>query len=258
MPVVAQLILEGAPGVGKSTLAGHLYHWLKSKFRNEVVVLVNGREPKGGIDSIQGSSHLRVIYGPGKEENYHQATVVGFSMAVRESLLWSRWVEADIPVVNICERTSGSAAGVWLSIQRKNMRGTEEQRSNYYDSEWSTMLPVQEKMYRDYRSIYESSYADVKHIVVNVTKKKEQAWDALQNRGREGEAGYITSEVFDYMIAAHDIFFNGGDSSQGIMNIRDVYDKAREFVDLDTTDVALKDMRALAITLGKKVVDLMS
>lgn len=207
-------VFEGIPGVGKSTITTEAARELKRRLGDEYIIFLNFAPLEGdAVETVlatntkgskRGMDFIRMVYDPEiKAENLHFATTVTGQLIAKELKFNSEYVvdksKGKKHLINIIERNSASAAGIFIAGNYYNMRLASDLPGdvrNRYDGDWKNVVHTQNNMAAAAKNVFLTADESERFIIVFLETDYKKAFERVVKRGRNWEADKMT---IDYM-----------------------------------------------------------
>lgn len=234
--MISEWIIDGAPGVGKTTLINDMYKELNKKIQKKknLVVLLNGALPEENNDEFILSappkgeiSFIQKRYDPNhcyKHENIH-SILTFHETNYKNDLRLAQKIKKQYPnshIFNIRERDGPASAIVFNWTTFKDL--VQSQKSKTYKFSWEEILFKTDQFLTKWiREIKESNIQ--KHFIYLKATPKF-SYQGVKKRNRQYEADAYTMELSSSIVNSYNEFF---DTSQleggGQKKLFDLYDK---------------------------------
>lgn len=207
-----QIVIEGAPGAGKSTLIDQIIDKIYNQYNDRYVILQNGQPyeykcNEAILNTAQGTDYLRCIYEPGfKEENLLNCLSIAVELLNNEIALFDAYpIEkgAKKALINITERNAASASAVFIISNFYNLRHNSDVKKKYYDSDYKVIESYAERMHK-LCAFPTSKYND--NLMLYLVIDSNIALKRIKLRGRLYEAEYFTPEYMELLVSLYDRF----------------------------------------------------
>lgn len=246
MPVV-EIIVDGVPGVGKTTLIEKIYQEVKDQGTKDkkIQILVNGafrqemRDEFVLEEPVDGSlSFIQKRYHP---DHFHKETSItdifliheGAATMYRKDMKWiENKFDKGTTVVNIKERDGPSSAIIFYKTTYDDIVKTKDvsHRQLSYMPTWNDIQGKTLPFLKEW-VLYMSDRQVQKHFIY-MQSSPEFAFKRILRRGREYESAWFNMELMSELANAYDFFYNENSTLNQILD--------QTFNDIYPTDLATK------------------
>lgn len=226
-----QIVFEGVPGCGKSTLTTQMAKTMQEKLGDDYLVLLNHKLVNEGAvevainsESNRGNSFLRNIYTPNHKEAYlMDACTISACLLATELQTYAKFqvceTRGEKHVVNVLERVSFNAAAMFVPAAFYNMRENVDVVGHHADNDWEHVKMAQERLTM---AALASIPEKVKNLIVYVRASPDKAFSRVLARGREYESTGLTWEYMTHLCGIHDDFFSPCYVGRRVPALRDI------------------------------------
>lgn len=227
------VFFDSAPAVGKSTLMRAMAPLIEEDYG--YTVWINGHPWKEGVDEpiIEAvktgtKDALWKLYGPEAYKYYDEAIQFNYDRVEADKDVYKDDTESDDIVIDLRERSNGSAAAVFLPSQHYNLTTNFPDHApdwTYWERHQQTLLD----------SIPQKE-SPVHVSVVYLRDDPDNVWAKLQKRGTPNEADLMSRGLSDELCAIHEQLFEVVDRGEKVPGLDRVYPRMNRKLVLDVND----------------------
>lgn len=201
------IVLEGQPGVGKSTIIPHIAKLIEKNVPGGDIVLLNGlpldQPPAPTTNATRSMNYIQRLYDPElKADQVLNVMTIGFTILDQELDFFNRYLIDDkddkLPTLyNVVERNTTVSGGcIFVPANFYNLRecsNIKDRVKDYYDKDWEKFKVVQDRLIKlGKRATRLSTF----NMVIVLQGSADYCFEKMRRRGREYEC---TNMTFDYM-----------------------------------------------------------
>jgi deoxyadenosine/deoxycytidine kinase len=217
-----EYIIDGAPGVGKTTLINNIYEKLHKYFNEELelnaIILINGAKPEEHRDEFvllkpsNGSmSFIQKRYDPKhcyESENIYSIMFLHREVARQDQELQKR-VTQSFPyqiIINIKERDGPSSALIFNWTSYKDVVLAHQNKVSKYILSWDHICHEVEAYLKLWMKTIKKEKI-IKHFIY-LQASPDFIYHRVKQRNREFEADSFTKTLAISIVGAYNFFFN--------------------------------------------------